>query len=185
MISPAITAIIIAVLATLAFVGGFAVSDWRSAAEIRGLSSDNAILGAANQRCETDINAVRSGIKTITEAVGKREEAARAAMVNAETQVATHTRAAQATKAAPPVPQDQQCAAIEREQIEYIQKRQTEVSRVLWVELSDEMDDEAVRNLVHTVLASDGVEVVHEMEEDPLESVSDDQCLSLLRPTLQ
>ena len=60
------------------------------------------------------------------------------------------------------------------------------MGRVLWVELSSNMTDEDVKNFVHDVLAAEGVEVVHEMEEEEaIEPLSDDQCLSLLRPTLQ
>ena len=60
------------------------------------------------------------------------------------------------------------------------------MSRVLWVELSRNMSDEDVTNLVHDVLAAEGVEVVHDMgEEESLKTVNDDECLSLLRPTFQ
>jgi hypothetical protein len=117
----------------LASGAGWLIKDWKDGAEIvpvRSQKNDaearNSILGAANQQCGTNIESVRAGIKTITDAVGKREEAARTAMSQAETLVAKHTKAAQTIKQAPPVPQDQQFAAIEREQVEYIKTRRAE-----------------------------------------------------------
>ena len=83
MISPAITAIIIAVLAAVAFTGGFAVSDWRSAAEIRRLNSDNAMLSASNNKCASDIQSVRAAMDALTTASMTREKNAAVAMRHA------------------------------------------------------------------------------------------------------
>jgi hypothetical protein len=58
------------------------VKNWKDGAEIALYSSQqndvearNAILVGANRRCETNIEAVRSGIQTIADAEGKREGA--------------------------------------------------------------------------------------------------------------
>ena len=59
--SPAITAIIIAVFAALSFSGGFVVSDWRSGKQVERLSSENAVLRAANDKCATDVVTVQAG----------------------------------------------------------------------------------------------------------------------------
>jgi hypothetical protein len=122
----AIYGIIAAVIFGAGFGGGFAVADWRSGAEIARLQSDNAIKSAANQKCETDIESVRNGIKQVTDAVGKREEAARNAMSQAEVLAAKHSRRAAETKAAPVIPVEGQCEAIVKEQIEYVEKRRSD-----------------------------------------------------------
>ena len=92
MISPAITAIIIAVLAAVAFIGGFAVSDWRSAAEIRQLNSDNALLSASNNKCASDIQSVRAAIAGLTTASMSQGKNAAAAMQQAGTAAAKHVQ---------------------------------------------------------------------------------------------
>jgi hypothetical protein len=123
MISPAVAAIIAAVIFIAGFAGGWSIKDWKDGAEIARLQSDNAVKSAANQRCETDIESVRTGIKQITEAVGKREEAARNAMSQAEVLAAKHSKTAVTIKAAPVIPAANQCEAIVKEQIEYVTAR--------------------------------------------------------------
>ena len=123
MISPAITAIIIAVLAAVAFIGGFAVSDWRSAAEIRQLNSDNALLSASNNKCASDIQSVRAAIAGLTTASMSREKNAAAAMQQAGTAAAKHVSRAKDIRSRPPVAPQYRCEAITREQAAYIQTR--------------------------------------------------------------
>lgn len=72
MISPAITAIVIAVLAVLAFGGGFALSDWRMAKQMARLNADNAMLSAANDKCYADIQSTRMALEALVMAA-KRE----------------------------------------------------------------------------------------------------------------
>jgi hypothetical protein len=126
MISPLIAAIAIAVLAALAFGGGFAVSHWRSSAEITRLTGDNTLLTASNVKCVTDIQSVRSAIKAMEDVAVERERQAEEAMRNVEPVVerrkATVTRIRQLAE----VPEDKQCKAIEEEQIAYVQARRTE-----------------------------------------------------------
>lgn len=127
MISPAITAIVIAVLAALAFGGGFALSDWRTTAQIQRLNTNNAMLSAANDKCATDIQSVRMALEALTVAAAKREKDAVKAMRAAATAAATHTgnakkiRSLQPVRAAIP---GKQCEMINTEQIQYVQSRQ-------------------------------------------------------------
>lgn len=123
MISPAITAIIIAVLAVIAFVGGFAVSDWRSAAEIRRINSDNALLSASNNKCASDVQSARIAMDALTAASATREKNAALAMRNAGAAAAKHVGRAKDIHSLPAVAPQNQCEAIAREQAEYIRTR--------------------------------------------------------------
>jgi len=123
MISPAITAIIIAVLAAVAFTGGFAVSNWRSTAEIQRLNSDNAMLSASNNKCASDIQSVRAAMAALTTASMTREKNAAAAMQQAGAVAAKHVSRAKDIRSRPSVAPQYQCEAIMREQAAYIQTR--------------------------------------------------------------
>jgi outer membrane murein-binding lipoprotein Lpp len=61
--SPAITAVLIGIVAAFSFGGGFALGDWRIASRLERLSSDNALLSAANDRCAMDIEKARAAIE--------------------------------------------------------------------------------------------------------------------------
>ena len=126
MISPAITAIIVAVLAAVAFTGGFAVSDWRSAAEIQRLNSDNAMLSASNNKCASDIQSVRAAMDALTTASMTREKNAAMAMRHAGAAAAKHANRAKDIRSRPVVAPQYQCEAIMREQAAYIQTRRQE-----------------------------------------------------------
>ena len=123
MISPAITAIIIAVVAAVAFTGGFAVSNWRSTAEIQRLNSDNAMLSASNNKCASDVQSVRAAMVALTTASMTREKNAAAAMQQAGAVAAKHVSRAKDIRSRPPVAPQYQCEAIMREQSTYIQTR--------------------------------------------------------------
>ena len=123
MISPAITAIIIAVLAAVAFTGGFAVSNWRSTAEIQRLNSDNAMLSASNNKCAADVQSVRAAMAALTTASMTREKNAAAAMQQAGAVAAKHVSRAKDIRSRPSVAPQYQCKAIMREQAAYIQTR--------------------------------------------------------------
>jgi hypothetical protein len=99
------------------------VKDWKDGKEMARLNADNSILQASNNKCATDIGDVRQALTTLQTATIEREKAAEAAMVKAKLKAEKHTRAATVITQLPPVPQDQQCATIEREQIEYIKRR--------------------------------------------------------------
>jgi len=123
MISPTILAIVIAVFAGLAFTGGFVVSEWRSASHIQQLSSENAMLSAANDKCRLDIQSVRKAMDELTASSAKREKNATKAMQRAEAEAARHTNGVKKINALPPVKPGQQYEVIMKEQIEYVQKR--------------------------------------------------------------
>jgi hypothetical protein len=123
MISPAITATIIAVLTVIAFVGGFAVSDWRAAAEIRRINSDNALLSASNNKCASDIQSVRIAMDALSAASATREKNAAMAMRNADVAAAKHVGRAKEIRSLPTVAPQHQCEAIAREQADYIRTR--------------------------------------------------------------
>ena len=82
--SPAITAIVIVIFTVLGFGGNFAVSDWRSDKEVQRLSSKNAVLRAANDKCATDVVAVWAGVKDVTDALDTKKHDADAAMKDAQ-----------------------------------------------------------------------------------------------------
>ncbi len=123
MISPTILAIVIAVFAGLAFTGGFMVSNWRSASHIQQLSSKNAMLSAANDKCAVDIQSVHKAMDELAANSAKREKDATRAMRRAEADAARHTNRAKKTKTLPPVKPEHQYEALMKEQIEYVQKR--------------------------------------------------------------
>ena len=127
MISPAVTAVVIAVLAALAFGGGFALSDWRGAAQIQRLNTNNAMLSAANDRCATDIQSVRMALEALTVAAAKKEKDAARAMRAAATAAATHTGNARKIRSLRPVPLERgkHCEVIATEQIQYVQTRRS------------------------------------------------------------
>lgn len=123
MISPAITAIIIAVLVALAFGGGFALADWRMALQVQRLNSDNAMLSVANDKCATDIQSVRTALQTLTATAAAREKNASQAMRRAAPVAAKHTGNARKVRSLPPVAPERQCEMISREQISYVESR--------------------------------------------------------------
>jgi hypothetical protein len=67
------------------------------------------------------------------------------------------------------------------------------VSKLLWAELSEGMDDQAVDEAIQQILTVGRVEVVHDMELDPdmefdledIEAVGEEVCLNILTPVLQ
>ena len=68
--------------------------------------------------------------------------------------------------------------------------RREPVSKLLWVELSEGMDDQAVDEAIHKILTVGRVEAVHEAEFDPegiepVEPVGEEVCLNILMPELQ
>lgn len=123
MITPAITAIVIAVFAALSFGGGFALGDWRMASQIQRLNSNNAVLSAANDQCATDIQSARMAMETLTATTATRERNAAKAMQGAATAAAKHTDNARKIRALPPVAPPKQCEVINAEQIRYVQHR--------------------------------------------------------------
>jgi hypothetical protein len=121
--SPAIIAIVLAVFVTLAFSGGFAVSNWRASGEIQRLTSSNAVFEEANARCATDIAEVRKSIAAVTVAAAERQKAASISMVVATKTADVHTAKARQIKVMLPVQVDRQCEAIRMEQIDYVRGR--------------------------------------------------------------
>jgi hypothetical protein len=121
--SPAIIAIVLAIFVGLAFGGGFAVSNWRSASEIQRLNSSNAVLSAANDKCATDIQSVRNAMDALAAASAVRDKNAAMAMRRAESVAAKHTDRAKKIIALPPVALEHQCEVLTREQVEYVKNR--------------------------------------------------------------
>lgn len=121
--SPAIIAIVLAIFVALAFGGGFAVSNWRSASEIQRLNSSNAVLSAVNDKCATDIQSVRSAMDALAAASAVRDKNAAMAMRRAGSVAAKHTNSAKKIIALPPVALEHQCEVLTREQIEYVKSR--------------------------------------------------------------
>ncbi len=109
--------------AALAFGAGFAVSDWRSAAEIQRLNSANAMISAANDRCATEVQAVRASMDALTTTSARREKDAAQEMRNATAEAARHAAEAKRTRSLPTAPARQQFEVLAREQVEYVTRR--------------------------------------------------------------
>lgn len=115
--------IIIAVSLLVGVGSGWSVKNWKDGAHVATLESRDSVLTASNDKCEIDIDDVRKGVESISVAVGQREEAAAEAMRKAQALAVKHSQTAITIKAAPIVPEETQCDAIVREQIEYVQSR--------------------------------------------------------------
>lgn len=70
--SPALYAIIAAVLLSIGAVGGWAIKSWKDGAEVAHIESKNArlesrisILETANGNCAMDIEGVRNGVAIV------------------------------------------------------------------------------------------------------------------------
>lgn len=124
--SPAILAVALGVAMAFAFGGGFALSDWRSSGTIEKLKGDKALLAAANGRCASTVENAAKAMKELQNAVAERERQARQSMQQAQPQVEQHQAVITRIKALPKVPLDQQCEAIRREQVAYVQGRREE-----------------------------------------------------------
>lgn len=121
-------AIVISLL--VGFGGGWGVKGWKDGAGIAlansekaAVESKNAILVTANGNCATDIDGVKKGVAVVVAQVEAREKAASDAMTAADAKIAQ--RKVKVITQLPPVPltPDAQCAAIFKEQIEYVQER--------------------------------------------------------------
>jgi hypothetical protein len=128
----ALIGIIIASL-LVGFGGGWVIKGWEDSAELAMVKSDNnklsdrnSYLVNANDRCKVDIESVKASAKEIAKAAAGREEAAKVAMSQAEVLAAKHSRTAVMIKAAPNVPENEQCNAIVKEQIKYVENRRTD-----------------------------------------------------------
>ena len=121
--SPTILAVVIAVCAGLAFTGGFAVGDWRSALQIQRLTSNNVALTMANNKCATDIQSVRSSMDALAADSTKRKKNAAKAMRGARVSATRHSRRAEKMLALSPIAPEHQYEVITREQIAYVQGR--------------------------------------------------------------
>lgn len=123
MTSLGVTAIIMGIVAALAFGGGFAVSNWRAAAEIQRLNSINEVAYAANDKCAQEIESVRASMSALTAASARREKNAAQAMRGAAAEAAKHVARAKETRSLQPVLPVQQFEVLAREQIEYVKRR--------------------------------------------------------------
>ena len=121
--SPLITAILMGVIAAFSFGGGFAIGDWRMASRLERLSSDNALLKAANERCATDIQNAKTAVDSLVALAEARDRAAAESMQQAQPEAEQHTARVLKIRKLAPVPQDQQCEVIKTEQIAYVQSR--------------------------------------------------------------
>lgn len=123
MISPAITAIAILIYTAIAFGSGFLISDWRSGAKIASLEGDKTVLSTANDDCAADVANAKTAMDLLERSTNELERQAAKAVKEAAPKVAERTRIIKEIKAQPKVAPDQQCEAIIKEQIEYVQTR--------------------------------------------------------------
>jgi hypothetical protein len=121
--SPAITAVLIGIVAAFSFGGGFALGDWRMASRLERLSSDNALLSAANDRCAMDIEKARVAMDALRTTTITREKNAARAMQAASKVAVRHTKAAKKIQSLPPAKPEHQCEKMTAEQMEYVRDR--------------------------------------------------------------
>src|SRR5687768_9773139 len=117
--------LILAFIAVFA-VGGIAggvVMHWKDGAKIERIAAQNSSLSAANDKCATDIVAVREAIAAMKKAAAEREKAAAVSMVVATRTADKHVAKARQIRTYPPVAIDMQCDAVKREQVEYVRDR--------------------------------------------------------------
>lgn len=69
--SPAITAVLIGIVAAFSFGGGFALGDWRINHRLERLESDNKLLSAANDRCAQDMEKAVATVDRSIKLVGE------------------------------------------------------------------------------------------------------------------
>lgn len=121
--APGIIAAILGAVALVSFGGGFLVSDWRSGGEIENLKGTNTVLQTVNGKCAADVQNAAIAMAAMKHAAQELERQAANSMREAEPHVERRTATITKIKALPSVAPDQQCEAIKREQIEYVQKR--------------------------------------------------------------
>jgi hypothetical protein len=126
MLSPAITAIIIGVVAALAFGGGFAIADWRKSGELERARSESKLLTASNNKCAEDVHNVNTAVQEMLNTAIDRERKAAQAVKEAEPVIEKRKAAITRIRALPAVRLDMQCEAITQEQIIYVQARHSE-----------------------------------------------------------
>lgn len=109
---------------------GWLIHSWKTGKEIANIQAEkqslintNSALYAANNKCANDINTVQKGFEEIFRANEARAKGAAEAITKAQEQTAIHKQTARAIKFAPVNPKESWCAAIEREQIEYVRAR--------------------------------------------------------------
>jgi len=123
MFSPTVVAVLITVGAGLAFTGGFAISNWRSALHLQRLSFENAALSESKKKCATDIQSVQDAMHSMTETAAKREKIVAKAIKGAASTAARHTNRAKKTHDLPSVAPERQYEVILKEQAEYVRSR--------------------------------------------------------------
>ena len=121
--SPAITAVLMGIIAAFSFGGGFAIGDWRMASRLERLSSDNALLSASNDRCATDIEKTRVAMESLRTTTITREKNAARAMKDASEVAVRHTKAARKIQSAPPAAPERHCEKMTVEQAGYVRDR--------------------------------------------------------------
>lgn len=121
--SPAITAVLMGIIAAFSFGGGFALGDWRMTSRLERLSSDNALLSASNDRCAMDIEKARVAMESLRTTTAIREKNAAKAMQAASVDAVRHTKAARKIQSAPSVAPEHQCEKMTAEQTEYVRDR--------------------------------------------------------------
>jgi hypothetical protein len=94
------------------------------ASRLERLSSDNALLSAANDRCATDIEKARVAMDALRAITVTREKNATKAMQAASKVSMRHTKTARKIQSLPPAKPEQRCEKITVEQIEYVRDRQ-------------------------------------------------------------
>ena len=116
-----------AVVAIAIFAAGagtaWTINGWRNGAKIARLQSSESLLIQANSQCKTDVDNVKASVTALMSQYEDKIASAKAEAVKAQPKAAQHTQNAIIIKAAPIRPGETQCAAIEREQLEYLTSR--------------------------------------------------------------
>lgn len=126
-------AVIFAAGAASGGLAGWTVQGWKMGAqlerergEVKRLDAQVAIFSAANEKCGIDVTAVKDAVKDVVDAGLAAADRARVAMDRAAKTSAGHLGRAENILNRPPVPLEQQCAVLMKEQREYVDERRLE-----------------------------------------------------------
>jgi hypothetical protein len=131
LVNMAIAAAVIAAVAGVAgFTSGWTVNGWRLGARIERLQGENTVYAGANARCGVNVAEVKAAVAGIVKAADERAEQAKKGIQKAEAAALGHINRAAGIIQRPPVPPEKQCDVVQLEQVEYVNLRREEISKL-------------------------------------------------------
>lgn len=99
------------------------MNGWKSGNDLAAMERRVLLADAANRKCSEDIEAAKSGVKQVTDALAAKEREAEAAMAQAKVEARRRQTLAEEVNSLPIREGETQCQAVEREQREYVEAR--------------------------------------------------------------